>query len=350
MNYYKITLDYKPENINNKGYISKSIFHTNMPKCISYIDDEYIEKNNTNFIPEFNYFIKEIIVSAKDDNSNIIKENELIDLIGEYRYNVDNWIVSNTYKNYIKCYNADYKIQIANKINIEPYLDIKTLKTDINILNPLFEIKPIKSFGIIKVDIIIGCIFKNTHLHIKNLTTINSIDYDGENIFNKDTHTDICKIKCNFNIESDSLYIFSSESPLDPNTFKLYLNGYEFKYYDIKKLDMYGKIWKLIFSTSIPYYTIDTIFLNLKIYNNTAISIFSIGKILMSTNITNNDDHWYGTMFTHSYINGIKKLENKNTFNEKLELDYINDLESSKIEDCDFVLPSEECNENYIEI
>ena len=202
MNYYKITLEYKPENINNNGYISKSIFHTNIPKSITYDDFNYYKEGNVEkYNSNFNYFIKEINVSAIDKNSNIIKEFELIDLIGEYKYIVNNWIVSKTYKNYIKCYNADYKIQILNKINIEPYLDIKTLKTDINILNPLLEIKPTNSFGIIKVDIIIGNIFKNTNLHIKNLTSINSIDYDGENSFNfnKDTQSGICKIKCNFN-------------------------------------------------------------------------------------------------------------------------------------------------------
>jgi len=141
MIYSKITLEYKPENINNEGYISKSIFHTNMPKNIVYDDEfnDYIEGDNYNYNPDLNYFIKEINVSAIDKNSNIIKENELIDLIGEYIYIVNNWTVSETYKNYIKCYNADYKIQILNKINIEPYLDVKTLKTDIIILNPLLK-------------------------------------------------------------------------------------------------------------------------------------------------------------------------------------------------------------------
>jgi len=309
MNYYKITLEYTPQNINNKGYISKSIFHTNMPKSILYDDNfySYIEGDNTNFDSDFNYFIKEINVSAIDKNSNIIKENELIDLISEYKYIVGNWNVSNTFNNYIKCYNADYNITIANKINIEPYLDIKTLKTDINILNPLLEIKPIKSFGIIKVEIIIGRIFKSTELHIKNLTTINSIEHDGGFFkkYNDDTYNKL-KIILNLNSEADSLYILSSESTLDPNIFKLQLNTYEYYHSIIKKLDIDGKIWKLIFPTSIPYSNVDYIALLFSICQDTNISVYSTGKILMSTNITNDNDHWYGTMFAHSGINGIK--------------------------------------------
>jgi hypothetical protein len=254
----------------------------------------------------FLFFIKAINISISDKNNNMISGSNLINMIDTINFFNNDNIISQTFKNYIKCYNADKNIQITDTINIEPYLDIKNLKLNNdnlmnNRLDIFFDKQHINQISYILIDVIIGSYMlckvnpgdystRTAYVPYQNICVINTIELNYETFENIKENVKIgnVKIHLNFIRESDSMYIVFEKNTCDITN--IFVCCAVEIMLDIKKLDIDGYMWKITLPSSIPfeYYVSGyNIILNLNMSAKTNIEIYNISKTPI--NITKNE-------------------------------------------------------------